>query len=287
MKTSRSSHHAAISDPSFSFAHEPKALPDQADGSTAVLRRRPARYQSLAQASLLALFALALPRSMPAQNATAPTAASSPPAPATPVKPQLSNSVILLPPVVTAEVLSRGGQTGGVAGSLLGTADYGSRNRSRIPPPGSFEALLTDAAKTRLGARGYTLLTADGVQDASAADWLGQLEPMTSRLAHGAINDEARGILSHFATLPDAGFIFVQFMELQQGPGGSWNPNTGGITSAMASTLVRAALISTRTGEVVWKGEVFERKLYRPADAKFAKILDQLYLTLGNGRGNP
>lgn len=233
---------------------------------------------------LSALFVLAIPQGLGGQTAAAPAAASATP---TSAPQQASNEVILLPPVVAAEALTRGGQVGGVAGSFLGTASYGTKSRAKLPPPGSFEAVLTDSAKARLSARGYTLLTADAVQDAAAADWLAQLESMTGRLAHGAINEEARAILSHFAALPEARFIFVQFMEVQQGPGSSWNPNTGGITSAMDSTLVRAALISTRTGEVVWKSEVFERKMFRPVDAKFAKVLDQLFSTLGNGGGNP
>ena len=158
--------------------------------------------------------------------------------------------------------------------------------KSKIPQPGSCEATLPDVAKSHLGGRGYTPLSVDAVDDPAAADWLSQLEPFTSRLAHGAINDEARNILRHLVTLPEGHLILIQYAELQQGPGGSWNPNTGAITSSMNSTLVRAALISTRTGAVVWKSENFERKLYRPGDAKFAKFLDQLYSTLGNGGGN-
>lgn len=238
-----------------------------------------------AAALALGLVSLAVHQAVRAQDPTAPQGTSPPPA--SQAQQPASNSVILLPPVVSVEVLARGGQLGGVAGSLLGTANYGARSRSKIPPAGSFEAVLGDSARARLGAQRYTLLTADAVQDASAVGWLDQLEPLTSRLAHGAMNDEAREILSHFATLPEASFIFVQSMELHQGPGGSWNPNTGGITSPMASTLVRAALISTRTGAVVWKSEVFERRLFQPTDTKFAKVLDQLYSTLGNTGGTP
>jgi len=201
-------------------------------------------------------------------------------------QPPRTTKVIMLPPVVTVETLSRGGQTGGLSGGLFGTSAVGgARGLPKNASPGSFEAVLMNAAKARLNGQGYTLLPIESVQDPSVSAWLGQLEPLTSRLAHGAINDDAQEILSRFATLPEGYLIFVQFMELKEGPGGSWNPNTGGITSAMSSTLVRAALISTRAGRVIWKGEDLERKLYRSDDAKFAKALDQLYSTLGNERG--
>lgn len=199
-----------------------------------------------------------------------------------------ASKVIILPPVVTVETLSSGGQTAGLEGGLFGTSALGSTSGGhgfKSPPPGSFEAILVNAANARLNGHGYAPLPIESVKDPSASDWLGQLEPLTSRLARGAINDDARNILNHLATLPEGYLIFVQFMEVKKGPGRSWNPNTGGITSAMSSTLVRAALISTRTGTVIWKGEYLERKLFRPDDEKFARVLDQLYSTFANQEG--
>lgn len=187
------------------------------------------------------------------------------PALANPLQPIAS--VIVLPPQVAYEQLSANSR-GGYFGS------------------GSFESTLTNAAHSNLSARNYALVAPESLQNPNAVDWLNQLQPLTSRLARGAINDEAQQILNRLATLPGDYLIYVQFMRVKQGPGGSWNPNTGAITSQMSSTLLQGALISTRTAQVTWKNEVFERKALRVDDSKFAKLVDLLYQTLGTNGGN-
>lgn len=172
--------------------------------------------------------------------------------------------VIVLPPQVTFEEFTA--RTGGPA---IGGSD--------------FESVLSTAANGHLTARNYVLVTPESLGNADAADWLRQLQPLSSRLARGIVNDDAKGILAHFADLPDDYLIFVQIMKVKKGPGSSWNPMTGQITTGMASTLVQAALISVRAGQVAWKGEQFERKVYRASDPKLAKLLDLLYQSLGNG----
>lgn len=176
-------------------------------------------------------------------------------------------SVIVLPPLVTYEQLS-------------------ASSRGRYFSSGSFESALTNAARSNLSARNYTLVTPESLQNPNAVDWLNQLQSLTSRLARGAINDEAQQILDRLATLPGDYLIYVQFMRIKEGPGGSWNPNTGAITSQMSSTLVQVALISTRGGQVTWKNEVFERKALRVDDSKFTKLVNLLYQTLGTNGGN-
>ena len=70
---------------------------------------------------------------------------------------------------------------------------------------------------------------------------------------------------SKLAALPDDYLLLVQFVRVKQGPGGSWNPYSGAITSGMSTTSFQAALISTRTGQVAWKNEVLERTVVPPS----------------------
>lgn len=174
--------------------------------------------------------------------------------------------VVMLPPVVSTEVVTYGTQAEATGNAM-------------------FERELSRAFQDRLDAQEHRLLTPDDLSDPTAADLMRRLEPLTSRLARGAINDEARDILARLAARPEGYVILVQFMQVKQGPGASWNSMTGAITSSMSSTLVQAALISTRTGSVEWKNEVFERKIFRPGDSRFEKVLERLYSTLGNGGG--
>jgi hypothetical protein len=174
---------------------------------------------------------------------------------------QSTAKVIVLAPQVTFEQLSAG-------------------SHARNSDSASFESALTSAANASLGTRKYALVAPESLQNSSAGDWLKQLQPLTSRLARGVVNEDAQHILSQFGTLPDDYLILVQFMRVKQGPGGSWNPYSGAITSGMSSTLLQAALISTRTGQVIWKNEVLERSQFSADSPKFAKSVDLLYSTL-------
>jgi hypothetical protein len=159
-------------------------------------------------------------------------------------------------------------------------------NKSVLTQNVTFESALTNAATASLSARKYTVVTLESLQQVDAIDLLKQLQPLTSRLARGAINDEAQQTLRYLAAFPDDYLILVQFMRVKEGPGGSWNPYSGAITSSMSSTLLQASLISTHTGQVVWKNEVLERKVFRANDPNFAKYLDLLYGTLAIRGGN-
>ena len=201
-------------------------------------------------------------------------------------EPALANStqatakVIMLPPHVVFEQLSPKPHVGDALSKVTTVPGSG---KPHVEDSGSvpFESALTNAANAQLNARGYTLVPPESLQAPNATDLLKQLEPLTSRLSRGAINDEGEHILSQLGTLPGDYLILVQFLKVREGPGGSWDAWSGAITSSMSSMLLQTALISTRTGKVTWKNEVLERKVFRADDPKFAKYVNSLYETLG------
>jgi hypothetical protein len=174
---------------------------------------------------------------------------------------QSAAKVIILPPQVTFEQLE-------------------AKAHPKAINSVEFESALTNAATTNLAARRYAPTAPAGLQNDTAAGLLRQLQPLTSRLARGSINDDAQQILSKLAGLPEDFLILVQFVRVRQGPGGSWSPISGAITSGASSTSMQAALISTRTGQVTWKNEVLERSMFSADSPKFAKCIEQLYSTL-------
>lgn len=199
--------------------------------------------------------------------------------------PALANStqatarVIMLPPHVVFEQLSSKPHVGDDLNKAMSVPGSG---KPHVDDSGSvpFESVLTNAANSELNARGYTLVTPESLQDPNAIDLLKQLQPLTSRLARGVINDEGQQILNKLGTLPRDYLIFVQFLKVREGPGGSWNAWSGSITSSMSSMLLQTALISTRTGKVTWKNEVLERKVFRADDPNFAKYVNSSYEAL-------
>lgn len=140
----------------------------------------------------------------------------------------------------------------------------------------NYENLLLSAARSEVATRALSLEREK--LDASASDACTKLEELTSRLARGNINETATSALAELAALDDHYAILAQFLRLETGPGRSWNPNTGSITSSTDSTLVQVALISGKTGKVIWKGErLIRNKALKPTDPGFSKVLSELY----------
>ena len=145
-----------------------------------------------------------------------------------------------------------------------------------------YESVLVRTANSEAVARKYTPVTPEDLRDSEATAWFTQLHPLISRVVKGSINDDARQILGHLSKLPANGLILVQYFRVEAGPGGSWNPISGAITSSMSSMLLQAVLISVETDQITWKNEVLERKLMRADDPKFIKMIESLYQTLPN-----
>ena len=104
------------------------------------------------------------------------------------------------------------------------------------------------------------------------------VESLGSRLARGNVNEDAIGKLARLAASDEHYAILAQFLRVETGPGRSWDPNTGAIASSAASTLVQAALVSAKTGKVIWKGErLIRNKALRPADAALNKAIRDVY----------
>lgn len=71
--------------------------------------------------------------------------------------------------------------------------------------------------------------------------------------------------------------VLVQCFRVKIGPGGSWDPNTGAITSAMNSGHLRAAILDTRGGRVWWRNEVYLREVPRVDRKNYRRAVDALY----------
>ncbi|MBZ5671785.1 MAG: hypothetical protein LAO04_18915 [Acidobacteriia bacterium] len=138
-----------------------------------------------------------------------------------------------------------------------------------------YENHLLNAAKEGVGTK-LPVVELEKL-DPAGTEACRHLQALASRVARGNINEEAKETLSRLAALDEEQLVLVQFFRLKMGPGRSWNPNTGAITAAVESTLMQAALVSCKTGRVIWKGEQFLRKAVMPTSPKFQQSLALLY----------
>lgn len=143
-----------------------------------------------------------------------------------------------------------------------------------------YRRVLADTVKQELSAK-LTLIDLEKL-DAPAVEVCTSLEPLLSRLARGDVNQEALDDFARLSAFDDKYAVLVQYLRIETGPRGSWNPYTGGITSSAASTLLQTALLSAKTGKVVWKNErLIRNKALKPSDANLTKALMALYRYFG------
>lgn len=74
--------------------------------------------------------------------------------------------------------------------------------------------------------------------------------------------------------------ILVLDLKVQVGPGGSWNPLSGGIKSGMSYSRIRAVLIDTKSGNALWKSKLQLREIPDPTDQDFIQSINLLYKNL-------
>jgi hypothetical protein len=222
-------------------------------------------------AILVLALAGATPRAEPAQQEPTAAPAAAPAAREVTTAPA-KLMVVLLKPAIRFEEIPAGARSDfGVKMSTV------SRGKKGVPGnEEDYQRLLIDAARNAAGPKA-TLLDA-GALEPSIGETCKGLESLGSRLARGNINEDALGKLARLAASDEHYAILAQFLRLETGPGRSWDPNTGAIGSSTDSTLVQAALVSAKTGKVIWKGErLIRNKALRPADAALNKAIRDVY----------
>jgi hypothetical protein len=136
------------------------------------------------------------------------------------------------------------------------------------------EQSLLDAARKALGSKA-AVLDMDTL-DPPAAEACEVLRALASRLARGNVNEAAMEALGRLGALDERYAVLVQFFRLEADPGAPSGPYE--LRSSAASTLMQAALLSCKTGKVIWKGEQFIRyKALKAKDGGFHKALTLLY----------
>jgi hypothetical protein len=88
-----------------------------------------------------------------------------------------------------------------------------------------------------------------------------ELSAKSDQLLRGFVPDEVQTLLQAFAASHPGEVVLVLTVKSKIGPNGSWDPMSGAITSAMKSTLFRAAIIDPATARVLWQNEAYLRDL--------------------------
>jgi hypothetical protein len=148
------------------------------------------------------------------------------------------------------------------------------------------ESKLNDAAKDAATKRNTAIVEAAALGSPELVDLCAKLQPLSSRLASGQLNDEAKNMLLRLSEADKELLIISNFLQVKVGPGGYWDPNTGSIGSSMSTSQFRISLINCSTGQVMWKDELLVRDLPQVNDSKkFAEYVQLLYTNFPEKKG--
>lgn len=78
---------------------------------------------------------------------------------------------------------------------------------------------------------------------------------------------------------PDAA-VLIQYLKVEIGPEGRFDAYAGRIQVALVTSTLRAALIRCSSGEVVWRGEMFIRKVPWIKDPNFESAIAGMFKSL-------
>jgi hypothetical protein len=148
--------------------------------------------------------------------------------------------------------------------------------------PNKAEFVRTDLARLALES-----LTSHGIAAASAdaaggAMAMGQAAEVETAAASHLLMKEPKpehltAALRRLGENTGSSAVLIQHVRVRLGPGGSWDPNTGMITSAMNTTRMTAAILATTNGQVLWRNQVHLREVPRVQDSSYRDAVGRLF----------
>jgi hypothetical protein len=118
----------------------------------------------------------------------------------------------------------------------------------------------------------------EAISDPVARQAADLLEVEATRLARGVIAEGSRNALTRVSVAVNSNqaLVFVHSMKVKLGPHRAWH-SYGDSGPQVTTILIQAALISCRTGRVVWQGQGFRHDLPRINSVKFSNLMKDLY----------
>jgi hypothetical protein len=107
-----------------------------------------------------------------------------------------------------------------------------------------------------------------------------QASALAHRLTRTNPDPEAIRCIRGLAVTNESVAVLAQYVRVKVGPSGTWDPNSGAITSQATSSHFRAILLDCQTGRRLWDNSVLLRKSPDPNSGDFDKLVILLYSTI-------
>jgi len=141
----------------------------------------------------------------------------------------------------------------------------------------AIETSLVTMAKNIIGSRDIALTNFKGRnEDESGINK--KLISSIPKLSRGIVNNVNGDLIKSVATIDAHITVLVSYVRVKVGSDGSWNANSGAITSSNSKTILHAALIQCATGKVLWMDQVLLREVPQISSSRFSEALELLFL---------
>lgn len=74
--------------------------------------------------------------------------------------------------------------------------------------------------------------------------------------------------------------VLVQHLHIKVAPKGSWNPRTGALAVGMSNSDLRGVILDRKTGEILWKGEMYIRMIPEVGNKRFENAVAGIFKNL-------
>lgn len=140
----------------------------------------------------------------------------------------------------------------------------------------AIETAVINATKKMIGSRNIVLTDIES-SDIDEKKIFNQLDSSIPKLARGVVRDATGILLKSINTNDSDVSILVSYYRVKVGSDGSWNPNSGSITSSNSKVILNASLIQCTTGKVLWVDQVLLREIPKLSSPEFYDALNLLY----------
>ncbi len=97
------------------------------------------------------------------------------------------------------------------------------------------------------------------------------------KLSRGITDGDSISLLRSMASYGENMAILVNYVDVKVGTRGTWDPNSGAITSGNSRSVFHAALLDCATGQLLWKNDVLLRALPHTSGERLSEARDLLF----------
>jgi hypothetical protein len=87
-------------------------------------------------------------------------------------------------------------------------------------------------------------------------------------------------LLNEISDQPGPGAVLVLYFEVKTAPKGYWNAWDGSMGVGMSNSDLRGALLDSRTGELLWRGEMYIRDVPDTENQRFETAISGVFTNL-------